>query len=82
MSEYKVELRSIFIVSEVTLLTGITDKNFTSKKFDGISIDVKLSINGKCERCWIHDSSVGNNHLYPTICKRCVDVVSELQDNS
>ncbi|MBF0118241.1 MAG: isoleucine--tRNA ligase [Desulfobacterales bacterium] len=57
---YYEELRSIFIVSNVLIEKG-----------DEIKVSVKAGKGEKCERCWVYDSSVGNNQEHPKICNRC-----------
>ncbi|MFP3928948.1 MAG: zinc finger domain-containing protein, partial [Desulfobacteraceae bacterium] len=33
----------------------------------------------KCERCWIHDPTVGQNGQHPTICSRCAEALEETE---
>ena len=77
---YKDQLRTIFIVSNVTL-TSVEDLNegFESEEIPGLKILVKKSSYPKCERCWIHDSSVGKNPDYPDLCQRCIEAIKELK---
>jgi len=37
-----------------------------------ISVDVRVSANPKCERCWHYRADVGSVAAHPTICARCV----------
>jgi isoleucyl-tRNA synthetase len=37
------------------------------------------SANLRCERCWNHRSSVGSIDVYPELCQRCADVVSQFE---
>lgn len=72
LKAYEEQLRMIFIVSSVSLspfeeLTeGIEGENIKD-----IRIKVEPSKNPRCERCWVHDPSVGHNSAHPTMCNRC-----------
>ncbi|UJF24942.1 isoleucine--tRNA ligase [Suttonella sp. R2A3] len=63
------ELRFAFIVSSVTLHTGEP------------AVAVKQSSAAKCERCWHHVPSVGENAEHPDLCTRCVDNISSDGEN-
>ncbi len=43
-----------------------------------IGVLAKRSIHAKCERCWNLRPTVGLSPEHPTLCDRCVRVVSEL----
>lgn len=62
-------LPTIFIVSQV----GV---HKTSKK----ERDIKISraSGAKCERCWNYSDQVGRDRKHPTLCPRCIEVVSEV----
>ncbi|RPJ01182.1 MAG: isoleucine--tRNA ligase, partial [Deltaproteobacteria bacterium] len=66
---YSEELKSIFIVSSVTLAE---DK-------DGKEARAEISrANGKkCERCWNYDPGVGQKEEHPTLCPRCLEAIKE-----
>ncbi|MFC1892174.1 isoleucine--tRNA ligase, partial [Thermodesulfobacteriota bacterium] len=76
---YKEDLRSILIVSSVELLA---EKDMSdgqpNEEIKGLSIKVGASEDTKCERCWVHDSTVGDYDNHPTICKRCLDSLNEM----
>ncbi len=76
---YVDDLRSIFITSEASLVKdeSIPDA-YESDEIEGLSILVRPATDDKCERCWIHDTSVGTNSEQPTICNRCRDALEEL----
>ncbi|MCP4668806.1 MAG: hypothetical protein GY849_20910 [Deltaproteobacteria bacterium] len=40
---------------------------------------VSPSSDPKCERCWIHDPTVGHDSDHPTICKRCLQALAEME---
>lgn len=68
LNSYGKNLRNIFIVSKTNLI---------KKDADEPSFEVKASSDIKCERCWIHDESVGKNETYNDICDRCAAVLAE-----
>jgi isoleucyl-tRNA synthetase len=70
------ELRSVFIVSKVNILAeeGLSDA-YQSTKIPGLAIRIDPAPGEKCERCWIHDPSVGADGLHKTICARCIKVL-------
>ncbi len=76
---YTDDLRSIFIVSRVTLLnkTPLEDA-YQSPNLEGLSVKAEPALDKKCERCWIHDPSVGSGSGHPTICNRCRTAVADL----
>ena len=74
------DLRYIFIVSEAQLLKDQKlEGAFVSKDVEGLSIRVEKASGEKCERCWVHDTSVGSNSEQPTICNRCQNALAKMQ---
>lgn len=67
LQAYEKELKSIFIVSSVTLHQG--EK--------GVRVEVLRADGTKCERCWNYDTSVGKDPGHPSACGRCVEVLKE-----
>jgi isoleucyl-tRNA synthetase len=43
---------------------------------DGITVRVAKADGHKCERCWHYESDIGNHASHPTLCGRCVTVLS------
>jgi isoleucyl-tRNA synthetase len=77
LKKYEDDLKTIFIVSEASLIQG--DKPggiFKSLDVEGLSIQVEPASGEKCERCWIHDISVGADSDQPTICNRCKNALN------
>ncbi len=70
------ELRTVFIVSKVNILAeeSIPDA-YQSTNIPGLAIRIDPAPGEKCERCWIHDPSVGADGLHKTICARCLKVL-------
>jgi isoleucyl-tRNA synthetase len=77
LEKYKDDLRAIFIVSEASLMKGDTpDEMYKSLDVEGLSIRVEPASGEKCERCWVHDISVGADSEQPTICNRCQNALN------
>ena len=76
---YAEDLRFIFIVSSVSLHKDKKlDGSFESEKVEGLSIKIDAASGKKCERCWIHELSVGSDSEHPTICERCQKALAEI----
>ncbi len=70
------ELKSVCIVSAVEFVDdGKIEGGYESQEYPGLIIEVLPSSFPKCERCWIHDSTVGHDEEHPALCKRCVQVI-------
>ena len=81
LNPYADELRSIFIVSKATLVktkssTDTRPDTYRATDVKGLAIKVETATDDKCERCWIHDPSVGSSPNHPTICSRCQSALS------
>jgi isoleucyl-tRNA synthetase len=73
---YLNDLRSVLIVSSASLVQAEQPAGaFKSSDVDGLSILVEPAAVEKCERCWIHDPSVGTSTEHPSICSRCQDAL-------
>jgi len=59
------ELKEVFIVSQVEL-----------EEADELEVEVKKAYGKKCERCWNYSPYVGRNKNYPTICEKCLRVIT------
>jgi isoleucyl-tRNA synthetase len=70
LQPYQRELKSIFIVSSVTLHTVKDEKV--------VRAEILRAEGSKCERCWNYDVSVGHHPEHQTICQRCVEAISGL----
>ena len=79
LTPYRDQLRAILIVSGADILeAGQLDDGIESETIPGLKVKVSPSTDHKCERCWIHDETVGQDNSHPTICKRCLDVLDEI----
>jgi len=72
LSNYKDQLRYLFIVSAVTLTRG------SGNGTGGVHVEVKKAEGLKCERCWNYSTRVGEDKNYPTVCERCSAVLKEI----
>jgi len=73
-------LAEIFIVSAVQVHEAGTLKPegaMAAEELEGLSVVVKPAPGEKCERCWMYHPQVGENNEHPTLCPRCVSVVTE-----
>lgn len=74
------ELARMFIVSRVEVDTP--DKKpadaLALEEVRGLWVAVQAAQGGKCERCWVIDTSVGDDQQHPCLCQRCAGVVKEL----
>ncbi len=68
------ELRFVLITSAATV-TVIENKTAqaTDTAIVGIAVEIVVSEESKCERCWQRQADVGENTRYPMLCKRCVE---------
>lgn len=79
LDPYKDELHTICIVSAVHMIpAGELDGVPESEEIKGLKVKVALSDDVKCERCWVHDATVGHHDQHPSICKRCMDALTEM----
>jgi isoleucyl-tRNA synthetase len=79
LQPYAEDLRFIFIVSSVSLLKDKKlDGGFESEKVEGLSIKIEVARGEKCERCWIHERSVGSDSEHPNICARCQKALADM----
>jgi isoleucyl-tRNA synthetase len=79
LRDHRDELRSICIVSAVELVgEGKIKGGYESQEYPGLVIKVLPSPFPKCERCWMHDSTVGHDREHLSICRRCLQVIKEL----
>jgi isoleucyl-tRNA synthetase len=72
LQKHQNDLRYLFIVSQVELRN--------SAGSDSVSIAISVADGAKCERCWNYSTRVGESERYPTVCERCVDALTEIED--
>jgi isoleucyl-tRNA synthetase len=79
LQPYADDLRSIFIVSEANLSKERDfGGTFRNSGLAGLTVLVAPATGKKCERCWVHDTTVGGNADNPAICDRCQSVIVQL----
>jgi isoleucyl-tRNA synthetase len=73
------DLRSLLIVSKAALVRDeLLDGAFSGIEIEDLQIKVEPAPGDKCERCWVHDTTVGKNGEQPSICKRCQDALAKI----
>lgn len=76
LNTIKEDLSTIFIVSEVEILQQpLTEGFYVGDEYPTVGIKVEKASGEKCERCWIYDSSVGQDLDHPTLCDRCAKII-------
>ena len=76
--ENRDRLVEICMISDLTVTSSSTVEGSSLPGGIGFATTVNKSSYGKCERCWNLRSEVGQNTVHPTLCGRCVRVVSAL----
>jgi isoleucyl-tRNA synthetase len=51
---------------------------YDSQDIPGLVIGVDRARGEKCERCWTRSEHVGESREHPTLCERCVPIVTRL----
>ena len=74
------DLDKIFIVSGVSLEPGEPQENgyVSLEEVPGIWVKVQQANGSKCERCCVYSPTVGEDEIHPTLCGRCLDVITRL----
>ncbi len=77
LKEAEEHLAAFLIVSEVRVAEGTEQAPAESVKGEEAAISVLVTASSlpKCERCWIHRDTVGQDAEHPTICHRCATVL-------
>jgi len=79
INPYEDQLRTIFIVSSVNVEPAEKiEGGFESETVEGLKVKVTSSRDKKCERCWVHDPTVGDDNQHPTTCQRCISALTEM----
>ena len=71
-------LAKLVIVSEAHIVNGAAPAEAVKDEETGVATVVAPSELEKCERCWIHRDTVGQDSEHPTLCHRCAEVVTSL----
>ncbi len=79
LQSFAADLRSLLIVSQASLVKdGTLENAFASDEVEGLFIGVTSAPGDKCERCWVHDTTVGSHSEQPTICQRCTEALEQI----
>ena len=77
LSQLGQELRFALIVSKVQVLPlDQAGAEAVDTELAGLKLNVASSQFEKCERCWHHSETVGQDDQHPTLCTRCVENIS------
>ncbi|MBP2644153.1 MAG: Isoleucyl-tRNA synthetase [Firmicutes bacterium] len=71
------DLATILIVSNVVLYKGTQkapEESYQAEDID-LKVMVSASTDVKCDRCWIHSDTVGQDADHPVLCSRCASVI-------
>jgi len=80
LAGYRDELARIFIVSKVDLVDGsLPEAAVSSEEINGLKIAIERAPGEKCQRCWVHETTVGSYSNHPEICHRCHDALSQIE---
>jgi isoleucyl-tRNA synthetase len=73
-------LPTVLIVSRVELGRSSAGAAVTyeSQDIPGLVVGIDRARGEKCERCWTRSERVGENREHPTLCERCVPIVTRL----
>jgi isoleucyl-tRNA synthetase len=78
LKQYLKWLPALFIVSQVDVVPGPAVGAKNSEAMPGLAILIKRADGTKCERCWNYSTQVGASTVFPTVCERCLPVVTLL----
>ena len=78
LEPYRDDLRAIFIVSKAEMVKGVLPDGFSSEDMQGVSVKVSRADGEKCNRCWVHETTVGQQPGHPQICSRCYNTLKSM----
>ena len=78
LTRYADDLHTYFIVSKASVVDAPPTDGVTDEEVDGLTVAVAHAAGEKCGRCWVHDTTVGENAEHPTICARCLDQMAAM----
>ncbi|MGD0624642.1 MAG: isoleucine--tRNA ligase [Thermodesulfobacteriota bacterium] len=79
LRQNEAQLKDLFIVSEVELVSSLPAEAYRSPEMEGLSILITRARGKKCERCWVYDPHVGESIDLPSVCPRCRDALLTLR---
>lgn len=80
LKPFEQELATVFIVSAVELKSFDEAPENALQAIDvpDLKLLVTIAPGEKCERCWNVSTTVGESEEHPTLCARCLDVITKL----
>jgi isoleucyl-tRNA synthetase len=76
LEKYSADLRFLLLVSKADI--KLAERGNLNNP---LYVEVTKAPGEKCERCWNYSTQVGKSERYPTVCERCLAVLSELEKN-
>jgi isoleucyl-tRNA synthetase len=77
LKPYAADLRTLFIVSAAELVQDAPlEGAFESSEIKGLKVRVQPAAGEKCQRCWVYETTVGQDPEHPTICGRCTKALA------
>ena len=77
LEEYRGELPSLFIVSQVEL-GRVSAASQPGEALPDLRVEIRKAEGEKCERCWNYRKDRGVNPSHPTLCGRCASTLDEI----
>jgi isoleucyl-tRNA synthetase len=81
LDEYRQELPTLFIVSQVEL-GGDSLEGAYQSQLPGLAVRVEKATGQKCARCWNYSERVGEDARHPEVCERCSAALGEIESDS
>jgi isoleucyl-tRNA synthetase len=80
LATYNDILDKLFIVSSVQMTEAAewTETAYHSQEIEGLTLMVTKAPGTKCERCWMHATTVGDDQHHPTVCARCCHELEQM----
>jgi isoleucyl-tRNA synthetase len=76
--EFADELKTVFIVSKVTVSNDPAPENAFADTESGIAVAVSLSEGTKCDRCWYYAEDVKTDSDGQHLCTRCAAIIKKI----
>ena len=71
-------IRDWLLVSQLNFGGEPWAEVLTSQECDLGIIEISHAKGIKCERCWHYENDIGQDSDHPTLCGRCVDILSRI----
>jgi isoleucyl-tRNA synthetase len=75
LTDYRDELATLFIVSQVELTENLGDA-VAGEEVKSLRARIEKALGEKCERCWNYAVTVGESEEHPTVCHRCREALA------